>query len=171
MLIYFGIIAGILMAEILIKQWIKHRENKGDTSKPEWKGIRIEHLENGGAATGLFSDHKTTLKVITGGILSILCVRLGKEYHRKSFSAYGLGLALILGGGLSNLMDRIRKGTVTDYIRFVKCPVKRIVRVIVKKILNVGFFVLQSIFGATIFAHETGLPLCIFHIAAALSAF
>ena len=130
MLIYFGIIAGILMAEILIKQWIKHRENKGDTRKPEWKGIRIEHLENGGAATGLFSDHKTTLKVITGGILSILCVRRGKEYHRKSFSAYGLGLALILGGGLSNLMDRIRKGTVTDYIRFVKCPVKRIQKLV-----------------------------------------
>lgn len=130
MLIYFGIIAGILMTEILIKKWIKNREKKGDTRNLEWRGIRIEHLENGGAATGLFADHKTALKLITGGILAILCVRLGKEHHRKSFSAYGLGLALILGGGLSNLIDRIRKGTVTDYIRFVKCPVKGIQRLV-----------------------------------------
>ena len=130
MLIYFGIIAGILFLEMVIKHEVIRREEKGDKKQPKCKGIRIEHLENGGAATGLFSDHKTTLKVITGGILSILCVRLGKEYHRKSFSAYGLGLALILGGGLSNLMDRIRKGTVTDYIRFVKCPVKRIQKLV-----------------------------------------
>lgn len=61
-MIYFGIIAGILMAEILIKQWIKHRENKGDTSKPEWKGIRIEHLENGGAATGLYPLREMSCK-------------------------------------------------------------------------------------------------------------
>ena len=130
MLIYFGIIAGILFLEMVIKHEVIRREEKGDKKQPKCKGIRIEHLENGGAATGLFSDHKTTLKVITGGILSILCVRLGKEYHRKSFSAYGLGLALILGGGLSNLMDRIRKGPVTDYIRFVKCPVKRIQKLV-----------------------------------------
>ncbi|MDD7114111.1 MAG: signal peptidase II [Lachnospiraceae bacterium] len=124
MLIYFGIIAGILFLEMVIKHEVIRREEKGDKKQPKCKGIRIEHLENGGAASGIFSEHKTVLKIVTGGILTVLCFCLGKEYRRKSFSAYGLGLTLVLGGGLSNWIDRLRKGTVTDYVRFSKCPVK-----------------------------------------------
>lgn len=130
MLIYFGIIAGILVMEIIVKQWIKKKEKKGNIRELEWKGIRIEPLENGGAATGIFSDHKKALKVVTGGILAALCVCLGKEYHRKSFSIYGLSLALVLGGGFCNWIDRIQKSTVTDYIRFPKCPVRALRKIV-----------------------------------------
>ena len=34
----------------------------------------------------------------------------------------GLGAGLLLGGGLSNLWERIRHGRVLDYLRFPKAP-------------------------------------------------
>ena len=36
------------------------------------------------------------------------------------------GYALLLGGGISNFIDRMKKGSVTDYVRFPKFPVKKI---------------------------------------------
>lgn len=130
MLIYFGIIAGILFMEFIVKQWVIRREQQAQNKAPEWKGVRIEHLENGGAASGILSTHKNILKIMTGGILIVLGILLGKEGYRKRVSVYGLGLSLMLGGGLSNWIDRLRKGTVTDYIRFIKCPVKRIQKLV-----------------------------------------
>ncbi len=38
----------------------------------------------------------------------------------------GIGYALLLGGGISNFIDRMKKGSVTDYVRFPKFPVKNI---------------------------------------------
>lgn len=38
----------------------------------------------------------------------------------------GIGYALLLGGGISNFIDRMKKGSVTDYVRFPKFPVKKI---------------------------------------------
>ena len=38
----------------------------------------------------------------------------------------GIGYTLLLGGGISNFIDRMKKGSVTDYVRFPKFPVKKI---------------------------------------------
>ena len=40
----------------------------------------------------------------------------------KGKSALKAGLALILGGGLANLLERFRHGYVTDYVQF-KVPI------------------------------------------------
>ena len=47
---------------------------------------------------------------------------LGKERQKGRVSVAGLGYALLLGGGLSNFIDRMKKGSVTDYIRFPEFP-------------------------------------------------
>lgn len=138
-MIYFGIITGILLMEMLIKRWVKRTERKDNTRMPEWRCIRIEHLENGGAAKGIFSTHRKFLKGMTGVILCGLCLMLGKEHRRIPFSLRGVALAMILGGGLSNWLDRMRKDTVTDYVRFPNCPVK----VIQRLVFNISdFFIL-----------------------------
>lgn len=120
---YLKIIAAIMAGETLIKQYIADKEKEG---KKEWKlpgGIVIRRLENGGAATGILSNHKKELKICSGAILSVGGLLLLKERKKQPVSAAGVGLALILGGGLCNFVDRVKKGTVTDYIRFTKCPV------------------------------------------------
>ena len=91
-----------------------------------WKlpgGIEIRRLENAGAATGILAKHPKELKHGSGGILAFLRLSAAGGEPEKQVTARGTGLALLLGGGLCNFMDRVKKGTVTDYIRFTKCPV------------------------------------------------
>lgn len=76
--------------------------------------IQLNYAENTGAAFGSFSDYTWilsvfTLAVIAAGLVYILKgkVKFGVEY---------VCITLILAGGLGNLIDRISRGFVVDYI-------------------------------------------------------
>ena len=81
--------------------------------------LNLTHTKNPGVAFGLFSGSpapwKTALLVIISAALLAMVIYLvwqSRELHWAS----GLGLALILGGALSNLADRIRVARVIDFI-------------------------------------------------------
>lgn len=76
--------------------------------------IQLNYAENTGAAFGSFSGYTWvlsvfTLVVIVAGLVYILRgkVKFGVEY---------VCIVLILAGGLGNLIDRISRGFVVDYI-------------------------------------------------------
>lgn len=76
--------------------------------------IQLNYAENTGAAFGSFSDYTWilsvfTLAVIVAGLVWLLKgkVKFGVEY---------VCITLILAGGLGNLIDRISRGFVVDYI-------------------------------------------------------
>ena len=97
--------------------------------KGDWKEYlspRIELLENKGAASGVLAKHPKILKTISAAMLCFCALALGKERQKGKATMAGVGYALLLGGGLSNFIDRVKKGSVTDYIRFPKFPVKKI---------------------------------------------
>lgn len=66
----------------------------------------------------------------SGAILAVCGLLLAKEGRKQSISVKGTGLALLLGGGLCNFVDRVKKGTVTDYLRFTRCPVSCVRRLV-----------------------------------------
>ena len=81
----------------------------------------ITHVENTGAAFGLFAsfDHPLRtafLLAVAGGVF------LGVLYYAWRTSAEALllqlALALVMGGAVGNLADRVRSGTVTDFLLF-----------------------------------------------------
>ena len=81
--------------------------------------LNLTHTKNTGVAFGLFSDSpaawKTALLVIASAALLAIVVYM--VYRAKHLGrATGLGLALILGGAVSNLADRIRSGAVVDFV-------------------------------------------------------
>ncbi len=83
--------------------------------------FRLTHVQNRGAAFGLFSDSPAQWKVgllILFSLVALLVVSrlLWKNSHR--FSATGFALALILGGAVGNLWDRLQDGFVVDYLDF-----------------------------------------------------
>lgn len=83
--------------------------------------FRLTHVQNRGAAFGLFSDSPAQWKVgllILFSLVALLVVSrlLWKNSHR--FSAAGFALALILGGAVGNLWDRLQDGFVVDYLDF-----------------------------------------------------
>ena len=83
--------------------------------------LNLIHTKNAGAVFGLFSDSpahwKTVLLVVVSSFLLVMVIAVLWRSPRLRGEA-GVGLALILGGALSNLFDRIRLGRVVDFIDF-----------------------------------------------------
>lgn len=127
---YAKIILTVIAGETLIKQYISEKEEEGKKAWTLPGSIEIRRLENGGAATGIFSDRKKEIKMCSGAILAVCGLLLAKEGRKQSISVKGTGLALLLGGGLCNFVDRVKKGTVTDYLRFTRCPVSCVRRLV-----------------------------------------
>ena len=74
--------------------------------------VKLTALWNHGAAFGLPLGRKW-LPVLSGAALTALLMQ-----RKKAPVAAGL----ILGGGLSNLQERVGEGRVYDYLRFPKVP-------------------------------------------------
>ena len=81
--------------------------------------LNLVHTTNTGAAFGLFSDSpapwKTALLVVVSSALLAVVIVLMWRSHKLSRGT-GVAFALILGGALSNLVDRIRVGRVVDFL-------------------------------------------------------
>jgi signal peptidase II len=83
--------------------------------------FRITHVENRGAAFGLFADSPSEWKIALLVLFSLVALvivsaLLWKNSH--SMTTTGVGLALILGGALGNLWDRLLSGRVVDFLLF-----------------------------------------------------
>jgi len=81
--------------------------------------LNLIHTNNAGAAFGLFSDSpsvwKTVLLSVVSGLLLVMVILVMWRNQQLRWET-GVGLALILGGALSNLFDRIRFGRVVDFV-------------------------------------------------------
>lgn len=83
--------------------------------------FRLTHVENQGAAFGLFSDSPAQWKVAVLILFSLIALvivsaLLWKNSH--AMTSTGIGLALILGGAVGNLWDRLAAGHVVDFLDF-----------------------------------------------------
>ena len=105
-------------ADQLSKSWIRSNLAFG-RSIPETGLPRLTHIQNTGAAFGLFQGQSFALTIVAiVGIVFILV--LAFAFHRRyTFLDSRLGrlsLGLILGGTIGNLIDRLLLGHVTDFI-------------------------------------------------------
>jgi signal peptidase II len=85
------------------------------------KCFRITHVENTGAAFGLFADSPSQWKIAILVLFSVLALGivaalLWRNSHVMTMT--GVGLSLILGGALGNLWDRLMHGRVVDFLVF-----------------------------------------------------
>jgi signal peptidase II len=83
--------------------------------------FQISHVENRGAAFGLFADSTFPWKIaaLVGFslvALIIVTVLLWKNGHTMNTTT--VGLSLILGGAAGNLWDRVVDGRVVDFLHF-----------------------------------------------------
>jgi signal peptidase II len=83
--------------------------------------FRITHVENRGAAFGLFADSPTQWKItmlVVFSIVALVVVSALLWRNSHAMTSTGIGLALILGGALGNLWDRLLNGSVVDFLLF-----------------------------------------------------
>ncbi len=77
--------------------------------------LRFTYVENRGMAFGLLSDHRWVFlicSVVGIGLIGYYLFR----YVKRGLSR--VSLALIIGGGIGNMIDRVRLGFVVDFIDF-----------------------------------------------------
>jgi len=94
-------------------RWYLDREDRKDEELASGH-VKLTKLWNEGAAFDL--------KISRSVILSISGAVLGTLWMTRRRSPLGAGLAL--GGGFSNLAERLMQGKVYDYVRFPKAPGK-----------------------------------------------
>jgi signal peptidase II len=87
--------------------------------------FRIIHAENPGAAFGIFADSPSPLKVgllIAFSVIALLIVFVLLWKNSHTMTSTGIGLALILGGAIGNLWDRLVSRHVVDFLLFYIGP-------------------------------------------------
>ena len=92
--------------------------------KFESKYLRLTHLENHGFFLGLGQKHEKLLRWLPLGVWLLAAVCLLPQLCKRAFTAQ-LGIAAVLLGGISNQWDRLRRGSVTDYLQFPHRRVKK----------------------------------------------
>lgn len=76
--------------------------------------IQLNYAENTGAAFGSFSGYTNLLSIFT---LVVIVLGIGALMFKKiKFGVEYVCVALIIAGGLGNLIDRVFRGFVVDYI-------------------------------------------------------
>ncbi len=83
--------------------------------------FNLTHVRNTGVAFGLFAAHGSAVGtwVLSGlGILALGFVGIYFRQVPRGERMLLFALALILGGAIGNLMDRIASGGVTDFLDF-----------------------------------------------------
>lgn len=76
--------------------------------------LRFAYVENRGAAFGMLSDHRWVFMLLSAVAVILLIVYLLREKPKSRLVR--LSLALIVGGGIGNMIDRTLRGYVVDFI-------------------------------------------------------
>lgn len=109
--------AGVTILDQLSKAWIVH-----GLRLPERIGGRVElspifdltYVQNYGASFGMLSGSRLVLSAISLIVSVVLIVWLARVERRLLAAA----IALIIGGAVGNLIDRVSLGYVVDFLDF-----------------------------------------------------
>ncbi len=120
-LVYFAVSFAVVVLDQFTKAIVAARIPLHDTI-PVIRGFfDLTHVKNTGAAFGLFASlsspaRATILTAVAGGVfLAVLAWSLTSPV---TFTRLQTALALVLGGAVGNLIDRVRFQSVTDFLRF-----------------------------------------------------
>jgi signal peptidase II len=108
-----------IVADQLTKQVIGRTLEVGD-SVTLIGPISIHHVENSGIAFGFFASRTTVVIGITAIAVGWMLWFFARSARRHPVLPVGLGL--VLGGSIANLVDRVRLGHVTDFLDLEAWP-------------------------------------------------
>ncbi len=117
---WFFVVAGVIVGlDQLVKWVIRQSIDLGDRHPVVWP-LEIVHFTNSGAAFGVLQGAGPLL-VLTSvvGMAAIVVYLFNPGFAHPVMR---LGLALMLGGAVGNLIDRVRVGEVVDFIKVPNFP-------------------------------------------------
>ena len=92
----------------------------GDTVPIIEDVFHFTYIRNEGAAFGMLSEHRWVFMTLSVIAIIAIGVYLFKFCKEALFTK--IGLALVIGGGIGNMIDRVLLGYVIDFIDFCAFP-------------------------------------------------
>ncbi|MDX9799687.1 MAG: signal peptidase II [Bacteroidales bacterium] len=126
----------VILTDQISKVWVSSNMELGESIPIINRVFHITYIQNPGSAFGLLKFSNKTFIII--GLIIILVgifflLRLAKSHKLVFFS-----FILLLGGSLGNLIDRLRVGSVIDFLDFRIWPIFNVA----DSSLNIGIFLL-----------------------------
>jgi signal peptidase II len=107
------VVAAAVVADQLTKQLVSRQLALGD-ELTVIGSFAIHHVQNTGIAFGLFAGSTWLVIPLTALAIAWMLLFFGRSGGRHPVLPVGLGL--VIGGSVSNLVDRVRLGHVTDFL-------------------------------------------------------
>jgi signal peptidase II len=109
----------VILADRVSKNWIIHHIRPGFDIKIIPGVFRLSHVLNTGAAFSLMETwppHAVRIGLITFSVIAAIIVFAMLWLTGRTINLTSVALALILGGALGNMYDRIRFHHVVDFL-------------------------------------------------------
>jgi signal peptidase II len=114
-----GVCGSILVSDQVMKWWIQKNMVLHQSIEIIPNFVQLTYIRNTGAAFGFFSGAQSswrTMIFMATSFIAIAAILYLMKKLRPTQKGQMVSLALILGGAIGNLVDRIRMGEVTDFI-------------------------------------------------------
>ncbi len=113
---FVALVIGIIIAAFdqLIKYFVSEYLQPVGTVSVIDNLFSLTYVENRGVAFGMFSDMRWFFVAVTVALIIFILVYMFKKRPREK--VFYISTALIIGGGIGNLIDRIFYGYVIDYL-------------------------------------------------------
>jgi signal peptidase II len=119
-----AIAGAVVVIDRITKLYIQSRFSQWDVVPVIPRFFNVVHTENPGAAFGMFSDSTSAwrgvfLISVSLIVMAVIAVMLWRPRPGgvKGSGLVPVGLALVFGGALGNVCDRLFVGTVTDFLQ------------------------------------------------------
>ncbi len=117
-MIYIVIVLAIFLTDNKIKQYIEDNKVMHKSEKILNGNIILERYHNRGIMLNFMQDNVQLVKIICTSLLGILLIVFALVIPKKGNHLFKFALSLLLGGAISNVYDRFKRGYVVDYFSF-----------------------------------------------------
>lgn len=121
-MLYLLLTAGVFLADFAIKRRMDKKYARMVTHSRLGGRILIEKYYNKGAALNFLARKPELMRGIHTGMLIVIGIFYYFLLRCDGRKIEKTGVAMLLGGGLSNLYDRYTKGHVVDYFHINRGP-------------------------------------------------
>lgn len=123
MMLYFICIliaAAVVLADFFTKAAVVAHIPLGESVNLIDGVFRFTYIQNRGAAFGMLSDARWVFLILS--TVAIVAIVAFVAWKRPKNKLMLMSLSLIVGGGIGNMIDRVRLGYVVDFLDFCAFP-------------------------------------------------
>jgi signal peptidase II len=107
------VVALVLVLDQLSKRAVEHSIIQGEERKV-LPGVQLVHTRNNGVAFGFLPGNHLAVTLLIGVALAALLVYFARH---ATVPMIWLPTGMLIGGAFGNILDRVRHGAVTDFVK------------------------------------------------------